>query len=308
MVARLVRRALLLEIAAWTLLAAWLHFARGWPLAGVGVAWVLAPFAARFAFTVFALALGRAWGTPLEPGERLGAPGLLRLVAREYRALLAFNLLDLPFERLRLRPDPEPAPLAAPAVVAIHGYGANRGSLRPLVLMLEAAGLGPVFAPNLPAAGASIEAYAQALEVEVRRVASATGRPVVIVGHSMGGLGARAYLARHGSREVAALVTLGSPHHGTRTAFLGAGPNARQMRPGSAFLQALEAGERDATPGLPATSIYSLHDDVVMPQATSELAWARNVRLAGEGHLSILDAPQSWEAVRGAVARAQGRD
>jgi pimeloyl-ACP methyl ester carboxylesterase len=37
----------------------------------------------------------------------------------------------------------------------------------------------------------------------------------------MGGLVARAYLARHGAGRVAKLVTMGSPHHGTSLARLG---------------------------------------------------------------------------------------
>lgn len=303
MVARLLRRALLLESAAWLLLGAWMHFSQGASWGAVALAIVAGPFAARLAFTLFALGLGRAWGTPREPGEGLGPRGALRLVAREYRALLALNLLDVPFESSRLRPDPPLRPLQRPALLAVHGYGVNRGSLKPLVDRLEAEGLGPVFAPNLPSAGASLERFGEALSAEVERIATATGQRVVLVGHSMGGLGARIHLARRGTDRVAAVVTIGSPHGGTRTAFLGAGANARQMRLASAFLAALAAHERAAPPAVPFTCVYSIHDDVVMPQDTSALPWARNVRLAGEGHLSILDCDAVLAAVRDAAAR-----
>ena len=69
----------------------------------------------------------------------------------------------------------------------------------------------------------------------------------MIVAHSMGGLVARAYLRRHGGAQVARVITLGTPHHGTALANLAPGSNARQMsRPGgqpNAWLAQLAASE-----------------------------------------------------------------
>ena len=113
---------------------------------------------------------------------------------------------------------------------------------------------------------------------------------LAIIGHSMGGLVARTWLAGAGAGRVARLVTLASPHHGTALAKLGRGRNARQMRRGSELLSALESAEGDRGPGCPAISVYSLHDTLVAPQDTSRLPWARNVELHGLGHVEIVGA------------------
>jgi hypothetical protein len=60
------------------------------------------------------------------------------------------------------------------------------------------------------------------------------------------------------------------------------------MRPGSEFLRGLEESESAAPPACPALSLYTVHDNLVSPQASSHLPWARNVRIAGVGHLAML--------------------
>ena len=105
----------------------------------------------------------------------------------------------------------------------------------------------------------------------------------IIVAHSMGGLVARAYLRRHGGSKVARLITLGTGHHGSVLACLGIGRNARQMEPGSPWLESLA---RETLP-VPTTSIYSRHDNFVMPQASAVLSGARIIALVGVGHLSM---------------------
>ena len=63
------------------------------------------------------------------------------------------------------------------------------------------------------------------------------------------------------------------------------------MRVGSPFLQALARDEAARLPRVPTTSIYSVHDNLVAPQETSRLEWARNVAVAGVGHVAII----GWE-------------
>jgi pimeloyl-ACP methyl ester carboxylesterase len=106
----------------------------------------------------------------------------------------------------------------------------------------------------------------------------------------MGGLVSRAYLRRHGAARVAKLVTLGSPHHGSRLAVLGLGENGRQMIPGSAWLAGLNAP--GAVPLPETVSLYSCQDNYVMPQDSSVLDGARVVPLAGIGHLEMAFSPE----------------
>jgi pimeloyl-ACP methyl ester carboxylesterase len=113
---------------------------------------------------------------------------------------------------------------------------------------------------------------------------------VILVGHSMGGLVLRAYLRRCGGSKVARIVTLGSPHQGTRLARLGLGRNAQQMRIGSPWLAAL--GLPGAVPAARLGSIFSFHDNYVFPQqACSTLEGAANVAIGGVSHLGMAFSP-----------------
>jgi pimeloyl-ACP methyl ester carboxylesterase len=183
----------------------------------------------------------------------------------------------------------QPHPAARIPVVLVHGYFSNRGYFGPLARALEARGVQPLFAPDFSAMLATIERFAGELHGEIERIVAGTGQSkVVLVCHSMGGLAARAYLAAHGEARIAKLITIASPHHGTVHAALGAGANARQMHPRSAFLESLRRHEAHNAPAMPATSIYLPHDNLVAPQDSSRLEWAKNVALPGFGHIEVL--------------------
>jgi triacylglycerol esterase/lipase EstA (alpha/beta hydrolase family) len=227
------------------------------------------------------------------------------LIAGELRVMLANNLLWIPFERQVLRADPPLAPDARMPVILVHGYVSNRGTLCGLARALDEAGVGPVFVPSLPAIYAPIEEFAVHLDRVVREVTQATGQPrVFLVCHSMGGLIARAYMATHGAGSLAGIVTLGSPHHGTVLAVMASGANARQMRIGSDFLRGLGRAEGEGGPACATLSVYTVHDNLVVPQDSSRLAWARNVPLYGIAHLAMLLDARVHRAVLDELERA----
>jgi triacylglycerol esterase/lipase EstA (alpha/beta hydrolase family) len=156
----------------------------------------------------------------------------------------------------------------------------------------------PVFTPNFRAAFATIEVFAAELDRQIERIAAGTGREkLILVCHSMGGLAARAYLCSHGSARVAKLITIASPHLGTVVALAGAGANARQMHRASRFLEEICANEGERGPQCGVTSIYSPHDNLVAPQETSRLPWAKNIAIPGFGHLDILRSRRLFEVV-----------
>jgi triacylglycerol esterase/lipase EstA (alpha/beta hydrolase family) len=197
-----------------------------------------------------------------------------------------------------MRRDPELVPTGNIPVVLVHGYFSNRGYFRLLVHDLEAHGVAPLFTPNFSAAFATIEDFVAELHREIERIAAATGQPeMILVCHSMGGLAARSYLCAYGNARVKKLITVSSPHHGTVHARLGAGANARQMHRGSKFLAELCEKEAQRRAQCGVTSIYSTHDNLVAPQDTSRLAWAKNVALTGLGHLDILRSPRLAEVL-----------
>ena len=292
MLSTYIRTAQLLELALYALLARALALG---PLAAA-LGMVAAFLLARAFFVATGFVLARLHRPHRAPTEVLTALQALGVFAREYRHLLAFNLLYVPWDRVFLRPDPEPIAGEGTPVVLVHGYFANRGYFRPLVRRLEADGMGPVFTPNLRSFHAPIERFESELSAHLERISAGCGKRVVVIAHSMGGLGIRAHLARHGTRYVERIVTIASPHHGTVLALHSTGASPRQMRPGSEFLRELASREGDG-PGIPALSIYSMHDNLVAPPETSCLPWARNLALRGLGHLDTVHADATYALV-----------
>ncbi|RYF44710.1 MAG: alpha/beta fold hydrolase, partial [Comamonadaceae bacterium] len=132
-----------------------------------------------------------------------------------------------------------------------------------------------------------IDAYVATIEQAVRRVETLTGRPPVLVCHSMGGLAARAWWRAHGvDGRVARIITIGSPHHGTWLARFSRMPNGRQMRQRNAWLAALELSET-RRPLPPCTCWYSNCDNIVFPARTASLPHADNRLLPGVAHVAL---------------------
>jgi triacylglycerol lipase len=99
--------------------------------------------------------------------------------------------------------------------------------------------------------GASNVESAQSIATRVDQIRAETGAPKVdIVGYSQGGLAARYYINNLGGvDEVRLYVSLGTAHTGTTAAgwWCMAQPGCYEMRPGSPFINELNAG--DPTPG-----------------------------------------------------------
>ncbi|MEO5692094.1 MAG: alpha/beta fold hydrolase [Usitatibacter sp.] len=302
MLARLVQVSLLLELATYVVIGAWLHASRDWPWIAIVFAALAMLFGARLVLVCFTCFLGWLWRSPRTAADSIRLIDVPRYLVGEYGALVTDNLLQLPFERWMVRRNLPATPAQGLPIVLVHGYLSNRGYFRPLVRFLESAGAGPLFAPNFPVVFSSIEDFAAELHEAIERIAAGCGQgKVVLVCHSMGGLAAREYLRVHGIGRVHRLVTIASPHHGTMLATFGMGLNARQMRRGSDFLRRLEAEEARVTSKVPTTSIYSPHDNLVSPQDTSRLDWARNITVPGKGHLALLSAARTFELLREAL-------
>jgi len=287
------RFSLVLEVLAYAAIAHWVHWLYGWPYAPLAMAALAIAFLNRFLMVCVTSAVARSAGGPLGAAERVSWAAGAAMLLREAWAVSYAQLFQFPFHAWALRRDPPAAATDRIPVVLVHGYFSNRGYFGKLVRSLEARGAGPVFTPCFTSVFASIERFAAELQGEVERLCAATGAgQVVLVCHSMGGLAARCYLSRHGSSRVRKLVTIASPHDGTVLARFGGGENARQMRRGSAFLAALREREGGRGPGCATTSVYSPQDNLVAPPRSSVLPWARNVALAGLGHVEMLRSPE----------------
>lgn len=176
-------------------------------------------------------------------------------------------------------------------VLLLHGYGCNSGYWRPMSALLARAGISH-YGIDMEPLGAAIDDYVPQVHAAVEQLCARSGSAqVVVLAHSMGGLVARAYLRRHGAGRIARVVTLGTPHHGTRLADLGLGRNAAQMRLDSGWLRDLAAAEANLQRAL-FCSIYSVHDNIVAPQDSSVLPGARNLVFSAVGHVALGHAPE----------------
>lgn len=287
MAARMFRVFLLCELGVYLLAGFLLVRNADWAPEKAMAAMLLLALAGRACAIAVTFAFSRLFAARPPEGMSIGAGQAIAMALREYFAFVVIFSVIMPFERFFLGEDRllRVAGGRLP-VLLIHGYQCNRGFWLWIRRGLERAGwcvatlsLEPVFN--------DIDGYVDQVSRRIEEVCAATGAAqVILVGHSMGGLVSRAYLRRAGNARVAKLVTLGSPHHGSRLAHLGLGENGRQMCPGSAWLAGLNAP--GAVP-LPAAtvSIYSCQDNYVMPQDSSLLEGAKNVPLAGIGHLAM---------------------
>src|SRR5574344_745728 len=195
-----------------------------------------------------------------------------------------------------------PTPTGQRGVVLVHGFLCNRGVWLPWLPELRARGHAYVALTLEPAFG-SVDDYVAAIDTAMRQVQAATGLPPVLVGHSMGGLAARAWLrtlAQPPAQRVHRILTLGTPHHGTWPARFSHTTNGLQMRLNSPWLQALAASEGAAQRAL-FSCWYSDCDNIVYPTRSATLDGADHHLLHGLGHVHMLYAPQvraaCWQAL-----------
>lgn len=277
----------LLLIAGWM---AW-FWARSPALALAGVAAVPLMFRLGMAPQFFLM----AWVCRGDATPRPRAGQLLRAWWAESRwASLVFGWWQ-PFRHQAVSDwlPPRASDVPGPrGVVLVHGFLCNRGFWTPWLALLRARGHAFVAVTLEPAFG-SIDDYCRTIDDAVRSVAEATGRAPLIVGHSMGGLAARAWLrAVPGSEQRAhRIVTLGSPHHGTWPARGARSTNGRQMRLHGPWVRQLG---QDEPPARAAVFVcwYSNCDNVVYPPAAAMLQGADNRFIEGVAHVEMAFHPR----------------
>lgn len=192
---------------------------------------------------------------------------------------------------------------ARPPVLLIHGYLHNRLAWLPHGIRLRRAGWTALYSINLWPLDAPMERFAEQVRDAVERICRETGSAQIdLVCHSMGGVVARSYIQRLGGHErVAHLVTLGSPHHGTRVAPLGLWPNALGMAIGAEYTTEMDH-DPEGLRGVAAYAIYSAHDNIVIPPESAALpAPAESAVLDRLGHATLLWSPRVWAHIETAL-------
>ncbi|HUJ60145.1 MAG TPA: alpha/beta fold hydrolase [Kofleriaceae bacterium] len=224
--------------------------------------------------------------------------GSLRVALAEWAMAIAVSglrpagFLPLPGARTR---GPRP-------VIALHGYAMNRANFVPLALRLARAGLGPVLGFEYWTLG-RIAAGARQLAWFVDQVREATGAAQVdLIGHSMGGVVARYYVALlGGDGPVRTLVTLGSPHDGTDVSAVGVGYPTRELVTGSRLVQRIAAAP---PPRVTRLVTIGSHADALVPAASqAELPGAERIVYDDLGHVALLG---SRRVAADVIARLRG--
>ena len=265
----------------------------------VGVPLVYCAIVLFLCLTYFAIAW--LWRARRPPEVQLSWRGTLRLVWREYVTLLG-SAPRLMFYRWLIR-DPAPARVDVP-VVFLHGVLCNAGVWLHMSRFLSRRGVSGLYSLSYGPPLASIDSFADQLASKIDAVRRETGASaVMVVAHSMGGLVARAYMRRHGTRGLARVVTIGTPHHGSVLAWFFYGASLAQLRPGNPWLAALNRERLD--PALRFVSMWSWHDSMVAPQTSSELPGAVDVVLVGIGHNALLGDREVFERVQAEIVAAR---
>ncbi|KWT57547.1 lipase [Streptomyces albus subsp. albus] len=188
---------------------------------------------------------------------------------------------------------------AHPPVLLLHGFIDNRSVFVLLRRSLLRHGWRHVEALNYSPLTCDLRKAAELLGRHVEQICERTGHSHVdLVGHSLGGLIARYYAQRlGGDLRVRTLVTLGTPHGGTRVApLMSAHPLVRQMRPHSDVIVELARPAPNCRTHF--VSFWSDLDQLMVPVETARIDHrdliTRSVRVSGVGHLAL--------PVNGAVA------
>ena len=220
---------------------------------------------------------------------------------------------------LALAAAPPAGAITGDPVIIVAGTFSPAIANEPLAARLRADGH-TVHIFELPALGTGdIRASARALDTFADGIRARYGASRVdLVGHSQGGLVARAYVKYEGgAAEVDSLVSLGTPHYGTALAniarFFSLGTcvgvvSCHQMASGSSFLADLNAGD-DTVGSVRYTNLYTTYDEVVFPVTNATMQdGATNVRVQSQcwarvvGHLGLITDGTVYSGVQDALA------
>lgn len=202
----------------------------------------------------------------------------------------------------------------ADAVLLLHGIARTSASMRAMERALERAGY-RVLNLDYRSRHLPLGDLAEAIHPAVSRFAAAAPGAFHAVGHSMGGLLLRAYLARHRPARLGRCVMLGTPNNGSELADrlrgwplyrLAFGPAGQQLvtTPGDALRAALGtvdyelgvlAGDRPLST-LAAALLLPGPSDGTVTVASTRLAGMADHRVVPTSHTRLTSHPEAVAA------------
>ena len=199
------------------------------------------------------------------------------------------------------------ANLSRPVVVLVHGLYDKPSSWLLMSHYLEKAGYQAVTFSYKSLRGSN-ESIVKEFDAFMNFVnASFPGQKCLLVGHSLGGLVLRSWLAQPGNEEKATgLITIGTPHKGTRMALFAPGHVSRCLLPTSTFIETLAAAPK---PEIPCVAFVSGEDEIILPGANllPPDGW-KMVLVEKAGHLAQIFCPRTIKNIIREIAEIPGME
>jgi triacylglycerol lipase len=206
--------------------------------------------------------------------------------------------------------DPKPdltCPL--PPVFLVHGLYHNASAWIAYRWWLKRVGFHNIFVRSYSSWQVSFGELADQLEQWVNQVMTEhfPGRKAILIGHSLGGLLIRSCAARPGmAQTLAGILTLGTPHQGSKLAVLGIGSLARSLRYRGPVVDMLQRQNIPDT--IPRVAIYSPIDNMVLPAEalhTGQAGWIEQEAFP-VSHIMMLYHQPTAKLVQGYLRRFCG--
>lgn len=226
--------------------------------------------------------------------------GFLWAVAAQITAAVTFPLGWIP----KRKAASSGAGAWGPIVVTVHGLYHNRSAFILLERALKRAGIHDIRPWTYSSRREAFFPLADKLCAHMEALhRSAPSRPLLLVGHSLGGLLARyaACTAREGT--LSGCLTLGTPHRGSRLAVFAVGTLGKSLGYRSRLFEDLESLENlKPQPPFPCIALASPVDNMVLPQEALvppaphwQLQWTPPMsHVAMLYHPAVLRAVVSW--------------
>jgi triacylglycerol lipase len=178
---------------------------------------------------------------------------------------LMLLLVTYPLGYVRSFWKPRQIDSSQPVIVLTHGLYHNASAWLLFKFRLQRAGYRNIFVMNYRSFFTSFDGALDGFSRFMQEVvATVPNQPVYLIGHSLGGLISRVYAERsHEGEAPAGVITLGTPHQGSKMAAFGVGKLAAGLIYRGPLFQELER----ISGRLPCagTALYSPVDNLVMP-------------------------------------------
>ncbi len=152
-----------------------------------------------------------------------------------------------------------------PVIILTHGLYHNTSAWLVMRHRLRKAGFTNLYLMNYFSFFTSFESIFTKFERFVAKThAEAPGQPLVLIGHSLGGLLCRVYAERSsGDHAPSLVITLGAPHRGSKMTAFATGNLGRSLMYDGPLIREIEREGREAP--CPAACIFSPADALVLP-------------------------------------------